>query len=164
MLAGGGVACSTVPVTAASFRTRVIRVAATCVLVGLAWMHGATVPTGDVCAGHQAPAALSASAGTLQHEMHAHAQSAKPHGAESIATMHAVANIPLVASSAPSGSIGSHLAMACLAILVGLLLLSTAPLSSRRLPRWRQRRCTSLVRVMRWPHPPDLAQLSILRT
>jgi hypothetical protein len=94
---------------------------------------------------------------------HDHPTAVAPMSGTMAASMLPLELPPVLTKSLDEG-MGSHLAMACVAILVGLLLLAAASLR-----RIRTHLPPSMVQavlrpVLRWPPPPDLAQLSILRT
>jgi hypothetical protein len=142
-------------------------------------MHGATVPAGAACVSHETPSAAMPVAATHDHQIHAAATgdamtasalpvgdtmtaSALPVGDTMTASFLPVELPPMLVEGAAQ-PMGSHLAMVCVAILVGLLLLAAAflrPIRTHVPPTRVQLVCRP---VLHWLPPPDLAQLSILR-
>jgi hypothetical protein len=94
---------------------------------------------------------------------HDHSMHAVPRD-EAMTTAALPAELPLVLVEGQAPTMGSHLAMACVAILVGLLLLAAGSLRPFRKQIPRSGLLVVRRPVLWWPPPPDPAQLSILRT
>jgi hypothetical protein len=127
-------------------------------LIGLAWMHGATVPAGAACVSHETPQAHTSSSSHNEPTPMA----AAPTMAVPLVAM--PAEVPVLRVESAPTEMGSHLAMVCIAILVGLLTFASAPILRVRSFADLVRHRSLGPRVFRWPPPPDLAQLSVLRT
>jgi len=154
--------CSHGLVNSTSRLRPLVRMAAVCALAGISWMHGATPSMASACMSHEAMPVVSS---TAHASTDPHASSALPAVPPMIA-MDQTTSSGFVVSNAEDGrSPGGTVWMTCVAILVALLVLASAPTRSKRWFRLhRHLGRIQALSVQAWPKPPDLMELSVLRT